>query len=53
MTIKIVHENDCFVLYINGTFHGNYDSPVQAAMAAEELIDANNTVERKNQNGSI
>lgn len=37
MTIKIVHENENFALYVNGQFYGNYDSPVQAAQAVEEM----------------
>ena len=37
MTIKIAHENENFALYVNGQFCGNYDSPVQAAQAFEEM----------------
>ena len=37
MEISIVHENDSFALYVNDQFYGNYDSPVQAAQALEEM----------------
>lgn len=37
MEISIVHENDSFSLYVNDQFYGNYDSPVQAAQALEEM----------------
>lgn len=37
MDINIVHENDSFALYVNDQFYGNYDSPVQAAQAVEEM----------------
>lgn len=37
MEISIVHEEDGFALYINDQFYGHYDSPVQAAQAAEEM----------------
>ena len=37
MKININHESDGFVLYIDGEYYGNYDSPVQAAQAVEDM----------------
>ena len=37
MEISINHESDGFALYIDGEYYGNYDSPVQAAQAVEEM----------------
>lgn len=37
MEINITRENDGFALYIDGQYFGNYDSPVQAAQAVEDV----------------
>lgn len=48
MEITIVRDKDEYSLYVNDQFYGNYDSPVQAAQAAEEMFN-----EEENQNGRI
>ena len=37
MEVSIARENDGFALYIDGQYFGNYDSPVQAAQAVEDV----------------
>lgn len=48
MTIKIVHADDGFALYIDDEYFGTYDSPVQAAMAVDDM-----NIEEDRKNGSV
>lgn len=37
MEVQIVREQDGYSMFVDGEFFGKYDSPIQAALALEEM----------------